>query len=416
VQVVKRGVEPSPPDMNTFNGQRVLLMPRDVSFEQLLVGPGSSLTKFVGLSYCVDYSWLASVVPLSASLTLYVYNNHGQCEEPLPEFRAGSGRRRTVRVGDRTLDVVLVGGDGAAMHAKLWLLWFGADLLRVVVGSCNLTSDDCHTMAQQLWACDFSRTAQQTPSSEFGELLLEFVQRLDGAAEEEVATALQGFDFGTTDARLVMSVPGVVDASSAHRYGHMRLRELVRSCGVAPHGVVIQAAAVGNFSRGWFDDFCASCTGASGDVDIRLLYPSRATAMRALETSAAPICIKFLHGDRKWLMPQLWDHVDSQCYHCKSVFDARGQWVCISSHNINPNSWGTINGRTGHLLMKNFELGVFLQGDGSVAAHFIPLMLPYAVGAEPWVLDVELVQQAIEKTATPFRFHYCQLQLELAPQ
>lgn len=188
-----------------------------------LVRPESLVAALV-TSFTEDVEWVLSVIPPTIPITLVRH-----WEEP---DREGEVRiSRNIRVIHPPLALPGFGGGQAMrakMHAKLMLLRYRDNTLRVVVTSANLAQPDYELVGQTVWYQDFPKKQQkssgQQPASPFEETLTQFLVALK--ADEGF---LREYDFSKAAADLVVSVPGFHRGKhKMDAVGHTRLRALLR--------------------------------------------------------------------------------------------------------------------------------------------------------------------------------------------
>ena len=171
------------------------------------------------------------------------------------------------------------------MHIKLYLFRFERTL-RVCICSSNPTIMSWDFQRENFWIQDFPICANDetgellpAPKTEFGSYLQDVMQHLRAtencASSFALGAKMVAVDFSNAKAKLVASIPGTWN-TDANRFGHMRLREIIREVGwsVANNRdshIHLQSGSLGtNLDHlPFFDDFLLSLDGASAlDVPI----------------------------------------------------------------------------------------------------------------------------------------------------
>lgn len=133
------------------------------------------------------------------------------------------------------------------MHSKCALV-FSPTQLRLMITTANYINIDWENKTQAVWFQDFPLKASSDydggrSSGEFEDSLVEYFEAVGGF---DVA-ALRKFNFSSARGRLVASVPGYHSGDAINKWGHMRLRRLLRDVAVAPRfdSVVSQFSSMG---------------------------------------------------------------------------------------------------------------------------------------------------------------------------
>jgi len=121
------------------------------------------------------------------------------------------------------------------------------------------------------------------------------------------------FDFSKAKVKLVGSVPGYFHGE---KYGHLRLRQLLKGIKIEDHNAPIeyQASSVGNIEANWLEEFLFSLTGTNQAIKVpfnsevgplthppfRIIYPSAITAIQSLEHTLATIAVKYSDNSKKY--------------------------------------------------------------------------------------------------------------------
>ena len=192
-------------------------------------------------------------------------------------------------------------------HMKVILIRF-ADRLRVVISSSNLYIPDWTEFSQSVWMQVFSSTLvtlqdfffvnngnNYTPKRldvEFQQQLKEIL-RFSKCPEDRIVNLLENVCFRNVSVRLVISAPNVYNKRLMGKYGHLRLREIIRDLNafyaITNHPVTHFApilslcSSVGSPSLNWLQSILASCNGGmeypeKGKIEdfFHLVFPTTA--------------------------------------------------------------------------------------------------------------------------------------------
>lgn len=314
------------------------------------------------------------------------------------------------------------------MHSKLWLLSF-PDCLRVVVSSANMCYHDWHSYTQVIWIQDFPKrrssstgpannssntVATTTTDCHFRDELINFwnISTLGIPSKW-----IDQYDFSGAKAHLVTSVPGYHSGLDLNRYGHMRIRSLLkRNVFSTPlekqplSSCYFQASSIGALDMRWLEEVGASCfihvPETRARNGLKIVFPSESTVKQSkLGTRGAGMII--LRKDT-YLSPKFPKHLlcdyNSNQYsqdghlahskifvHCDSSHTA--QWIYVGSHNFSGAALGRLQKKGTQLCCSNYEVGIVLLKDLSQAnTCHLPFKIPvdpYDANTVPHLLDCE---------------------------
>ena len=392
----------------------------------------------------VGLAWLLAPAELAGATEVHLHNYMIDLDWMVEECPALGAFRGRVRVfyGDG----VAPGSDAArgsnweclyppheqfGTHHSKGIVIIRPSLLTVHVTTANFIFSDWNNKTNATWSGHFPRldAAPAAPADGFGADLLAYYSavqaigaapppawRVGGRAgarppseQEKQAFArlslewVRQYDYAGARARLVASVPGTSAGSAAgrhsgaalHRWGHMRLRELLAAEGLADRfedsSLVLQfssLSSVGNDTK-WLKELVQSLCGGDGAMPrLRVLFPTRDQVRDSLEGWAAGCSIPCNPENAEKLRARLnelsgqsnlarmcgWDGAGrgvagaadraAAVPHIKTYarFNDDGElaWALLSSNNLSQAAWGKLEKNGAQLYVKSYELGVLV--------------------------------------------------------
>ncbi|CAM9293640.1 unnamed protein product [Scytosiphon promiscuus] len=184
-------------------------------------------------------------------------------------------------------------------HAKMIILKFPAGV-RVVVLTANFVSTDVRGKSQGVWYQEFP--LRQAESCDFEESLVGYLDHVGGPAAD-FGRSLRHFDFRAARVALVPTVPGTGKnrhkGPHLHKYGHMRVRELLsrenRAGGGAKrlkeggHKVIFQFSSLASLTKNpnaWLSELLASFMPSTSNQKQEAVGSRRGAAAAAASTGA----------------------------------------------------------------------------------------------------------------------------------
>ena len=191
-------------------------------------------------NYMYDFSWLRRECPYLSQLRRMTIIHHARGSAESAEMEAS-------KPPNAVLHAPLLPVPYGTMHSKCALV-FSPTQLRLMITTANYINIDWENKTQAVWFQDFPLKASSDydggrSSGEFEDSLVEYFEAVVGF---DVA-ALRKFNFSSARGRLVASVPGYHSGDAINKWGHMRLRRLLRDVAVAPRfdSVVSQFSSMG---------------------------------------------------------------------------------------------------------------------------------------------------------------------------
>lgn len=172
-------------------------------------------------NYMTDFPWLLRECPYLNELRRITVIHHAR--EP-----GDDSQLKATKPPNAVLHAPPLPIPFGTMHSKFALI-FSPTQLRVMITTANYIAIDWENKTQAVWNQDFQlKTASGhdsgRSSGEFEDSLVEYCEAVGGFD----VGALQKFDFSSARGRLVASVPGYHSGDVINKWGHMRLRTLLR--------------------------------------------------------------------------------------------------------------------------------------------------------------------------------------------
>ena len=278
------------------------------------------------------------------------------------------------------------------MHAKLMLIKYTTNILRIAITSANLIPFDWGFITQTIWVIDIDRTRARSavpPStqSNFGADLAEFVGRLippQNAWIRELGFWIDSINQTVPpEISLVASVPGTFYGQNALKYGQLRLRELVRN--FSPGLVQYQMSSIGKLETQFKTDFIQSI----GASPFKIVFPTFNDAVSLDGKENIFLNQKNSISVKPFLTPLTWTserrHAlnHSKCIHADA-------WMYYGSHNLSMPAWGRFDSDRTTFRVASFELGIFIEKTRNMTLN-VPWNIqsdPQPMTCDPWMHDV----------------------------
>ncbi|KAG3115967.1 hypothetical protein PI124_g7170 [Phytophthora idaei] len=265
----------------------------------------------------------------------------------------------------------------------------------VAIFTANFLSNDWNTKTQGLWYQDFGlkvladsedeeKEAVAGRSGDFEADLVHYLSSL-GAPVKLFCGELKRFDFSTARVALVPSVPGVHKGKDMEKYGHLRVRKLLKMYKIPPtdNPLICQFSSLGSLDEKWlFGEFAESFLPRKKNISptsmpvqaLHIIWPSVEDVRNSLEGwnsgRSIPCPLKnmkpFLHKYlRKWMPPSEL-HRQNAMPHIKSYArfnpsdDKAGEldWAIVTSSNLSKAAWGALQKNKTQFMIRSYELGV----------------------------------------------------------
>ncbi|XP_075007403.1 tyrosyl-DNA phosphodiesterase 1 isoform X1 [Calonectris borealis] len=393
-------------------------------------------------NYCIDVEWLVRQYPQEfRKKPLLII--HGEKRESKAELLAQARPYENISFCQAKLDIAF-----GTHHTKMMLLLY-EEGLRVVIHTSNLIADDWHQKTQGIWLSPlYPRLPQGTTGSagesetNFKSDLISYLMAYNSPALKEWIDLIQEHDLSETRVYLLGSTPGRYQGSDKEKWGHLRLRKLLKehSSSIPAQEswpVVGQFSSIGSMgadgSKWLCSEFQESLVAASSsvtnflkcDVPVHLVYPTVNNVRQSLEGYPAggslPYSIQtaqkqlWLHSYfHKWsaeisgrshAMPHI------KTYMRPSPDFQKIAWFLVTSANLSKAAWGALEKNGTQLMIRSYELGVLflpsafgldkgyfhvrrkmLSESNDSATYFpVPYDLPpeqYGSKDQPWIWNI----------------------------
>ncbi|XP_053553544.1 tyrosyl-DNA phosphodiesterase 1 [Bombina bombina] len=404
-----------------------------------------TLVSSVQFNYCIDIPWLVKQYP-EEFRTKPLLIVHGEKRESKARLHEEAHPYENIRLCQAKLDIAY-----GTHHTKMMLLLY-TEGLRVVIHTSNLIHDDWHQKTQGIWLSPvFPRLPEGSAASagesatHFRSALVDYLASYKSPSLKEWTDIIKQHDFSEARVCLVASTPGRFQGIEKEKWGHFRLRKLLRENaslidGVEAWPVIGQFSSIGSMGTDktkWLhSEFLESLTtfgkGVKSlqkkDARLHLIYPSVDNVRTSLEGYPAggslPYGIQtaqkqpWLHSYfHKWkadtsgrsnAMPHI------KTYMRLSPDCQKLAWFIVTSANLSKAAWGSLEKNGTQLFIRSYELGVlflpsafdvgsstfnvkvniYRNNEDSLNAFPVPYDLPpehYSSKDRPWVWNIPYV-------------------------
>ncbi|XP_053331170.1 tyrosyl-DNA phosphodiesterase 1 [Spea bombifrons] len=361
-----------------------------------------TLESSVQFNYCIDVPWLVKQYPEEfRKKPLLVV--HGEKQESKAKLHEAAHPYEHIRLCQAKLDIAF-----GTHHTKMMLLLY-KEGLRVVIHTSNLIHGDWDQKTQGIWLSPLYRRIQEGASISAGESatnfradLISYLASYNSPTLREWMEIIKQHDLSETRAYLVGSTPGRFQGVEREKWGHLRLRKLLREHTTPVPGqqdwpVIGQFSSIGSMGADktkWLhSEFRESLgtlgKGAKADIPLHLIYPSVDNVRTSLEGYPAggslpygiqtaqkqPWLHSYFHrwkaetSGRSSAMPHI------KTYMRTSPDFQELAWFLVTSANLSKAAWGCFEKSGAQMFIRSYELGV--------------LFLPSAFGSETGTFSVK---------------------------
>ncbi|NXX96737.1 TYDP1 phosphodiesterase, partial [Centropus bengalensis] len=401
-----------------------------------------TLVSSAQFNYCIDVAWLVRQYPQEfRKKPLLIV--HGEKRESKAELLAQARPYENISFCQAKLDIAF-----GTHHTKMMLLLY-EEGLRVVIHTSNLIADDWHQKTQGMWVSPlYPRLPRGTTGSagesetNFKSDLISYLMAYNSPALKEWTDLIQEHDLSETRVYLLGSTPGRYQGSDKEKWGHLRLRKLLKEhASLIPAQeswpIVGQFSSIGSMgadgSKWLFPEFQESLVAAGSratdllkcDVPIHLVYPTVNNVRQSLEGYPAGGSLPY---SIQTAQKQLWLHsyfhkwsaeVSGRSHampHIKTYMRLSPDfqkiaWFLVTSANLSKAAWGALEKNGTQLMIRSYELGVLflpsafgldkgyfrvkgkmLPKSSDSATYFpVPYDLPpepYGSKDQPWIWNI----------------------------
>ncbi|KGL93773.1 Tyrosyl-DNA phosphodiesterase 1 [Charadrius vociferus] len=393
-------------------------------------------------NYCIDVGWLVRQYPqeFRKKPLLLV---HGEKRESKAELLAQARPYENISFCQAKLDIAF-----GTHHTKMMLLLY-EEGLRVVIHTSNLIAEDWHQKTQGIWLSPlYPRLPQGTTGSagesetNFKSDLISYLMAYNSPTLKEWIDLIQEHDLSETRVYLLGSTPGRYQGSDKEKWGHLRLRKLLKEHASSIPAqeswpVVGQFSSIGSMgadgSKWLCSEFQESLVAAGSsvtslikcDVPIHLVYPTVNNVRQSLEGYPAGGSLPY---SIQTAQKQLWLHsyfhkwsaeVSGRSHampHIKTYMRPSPDfqkiaWFLVTSANLSKAAWGALEKNGTQLMIRSYELGVlflpsafglekgyfrvrgktFSESNDSATYFPVPYDLPpeqYGNKDQPWIWNI----------------------------
>ncbi|XP_063804694.1 tyrosyl-DNA phosphodiesterase 1 isoform X1 [Pseudophryne corroboree] len=404
-----------------------------------------TLVSSVQFNYCIDVAWLVAQYPeeFRRKPLLIV---HGEKQQSKAKLHEDAHPYENVRLCQARLDMAF-----GTHHTKMMLLLY-EEGLRVVIHTSNLIRDDWHQKTQGIWMSPLYPRLPEGSSSLAGESLTNFRADLvaylasyNSPSLKEWMDVIKQHNLSETRVYLVGSTPGRYQGNDKEKWGHFRVRKLLREkaspiAGAESWPVLGQFSSIGSMGADktkWLhSEFSESLktlgkgvkTLQNTENPLQLIYPSVDNVRTSLEGYPAggslpygiqtaqkqPWLHSYFHrwkaetSGRSRAMPHI------KTYMRVSPDCQKLAWFLVTSANLSKAAWGSLEKNGTQLFIRSYELGVlflpsafgfdsgtfhvkaniYARNDDAKGAFPVPFDLPpehYAGRDRPWVWNIPYV-------------------------
>ncbi|KAJ7345096.1 hypothetical protein JRQ81_001046 [Phrynocephalus forsythii] len=399
-----------------------------------------TLVSSAQFNYCIDVEWLVKQYPKEfRDRPLLIV--HGEKRESKAELHEQAHPYKNVRLCQAKLDIAF-----GTHHTKMMLLEY-KEGLRVVIHTSNLIDDDWYQKTQGIWLSPLypklpcgAHASEGESHTKFKSDLISYLKSYNSPSLLEWVEIIKQHDLSETRVYLLASTPGRYQNNEKEKWGHLRLRKILREHAAAipdqdSWPVIGQFSSIGSMgadqSKWLCSEFRESLASlgnptrpqTSCDIPIHLIYPTVENVRQSLEGYPAGGSLPY---SMQTAQKQLWLHTffhkwsaeTSGCSHAmphiKTYMRASPDfqkiaWFLVTSANLSKAAWGAFEKNGSQLMIRSYELGVlFLPSefgldtgyfqvkestfsDGSGLSFPVPYDLPpekYASKDRPWIWNI----------------------------
>ncbi|XP_061071981.1 tyrosyl-DNA phosphodiesterase 1 [Conger conger] len=402
-----------------------------------------TLKESVQFNYCFDIPWMVQQYPPEFR-DKPVMIVHGEKRESKARLIQQAQPYGHIRFCQAKLDIAF-----GTHHTKMMLLWY-EEGFRVVILTSNLIRADWYQKTQGLWLSPlYPRLPEDSPASAgesptyFKRDLVEYLEAYRSPELAEWIERIKEHDLSETRVYLIGSAPGRYQGADMERWGHLRLRKLLREntrpiLGEEAWPIIGQFSSIGSMGidkTKWlaaeFQQTLATLgsakkSSASSETTLHLVYPSVDNVRTSLEGYPAGGSLPY---SIQTAQRQLWLH--SYFHRWSSESSGRGHamphiktymrtspdftelaWFLVTSANLSKAAWGGLEKNNTQIMVRSYELGVLylpsafnmtkftiqknpFPATSSSSSFPVPIDLPpqrYSSKDQPWIWNIPYTQ------------------------
>ncbi|XP_015278745.1 PREDICTED: tyrosyl-DNA phosphodiesterase 1 [Gekko japonicus] len=348
-----------------------------------------TLVSSAQFNYCIDVEWLINQYPKEfRDKPLLIV--HGEKRESKADLHNQAKPYQNVRLCQAKLDIAF-----GTHHTKMMLLCY-EEGLRVVIHTSNLIEDDWYQKTQGIWLSPLYPKLPPGTLGSAGESctnfksdLITYLMSYKSPTLNEWVEVIKQHDLSETRVYLVGSTPGRYQNNEKEKWGHPRLRKLLKDHATQVPDedswpVIGQFSSIGSMGADQSKWLCSEfrqslvTLGNSAksltnrEVPINLIYPTVDNVRQSLEGYPAGGSLPY---SIQTAQKQLWLH----SYFHKWSAETSGRshamphiktymrvspdfqeiaWFLVTSANLSKAAWGAFEKNGAQLMIRSYELGV----------------------------------------------------------
>ncbi|XP_060117545.1 tyrosyl-DNA phosphodiesterase 1 isoform X2 [Heteronotia binoei] len=348
-----------------------------------------TLVSSAQFSYIIDVEWLIKQYPeeFRNKPLLIVHGEKGESKANLHEQ---AKPYKNVRFCQAKLDIPY-----GTHHTKMMLLYY-EEGLRVVIHTANLTENEWDLKTQGLWLSPLypklppgTQEFAGESSTNFKSDLITYLMSYESRVFNEWIEIIEQHDLSKTSVYLVGSSPGRYINNDKEKWGHLRLRKLLKDHAMEVPGediwpVIGQFSSIASLGADQSKWLCSefrqslATLGNSAEsltdqeVPIHLIYPTVKNVRQSLEGYSAGNSLSYgIQNAEKqlWLCSYFhkWSAETSgrskAMPHIKTYMRVSSDfqkiaWFLLTSANLSKGAWGKFEKHGTQLMIRSYELGV----------------------------------------------------------
>ncbi|XP_077179567.1 tyrosyl-DNA phosphodiesterase 1 [Paroedura picta] len=399
-----------------------------------------TLVSSAQFNYCIDVEWLINQYPKEfRDKPLLIV--HGEKRESKADLLDQAKPYKNVCLCQAKLDIAF-----GTHHTKMMLLCY-EEGLRVVIHTSNLIKEDWYQKTQGIWLSPLYPKLPPGTLGSAGESrtnfksdLITYLMSYKSPTLNEWADVIKQHDLSETRVYLVGSTPGRYQNNEKEKWGHLRLRKLLKDHAMQVPDedswpVVGQFSSIGSMGADQSKWLCSEFRQSlvtlgnsvksltNQEVPINLIYPTVDNVRQSLEGYPAGGSLPY---SIQTAQKQLWLH----SYFHKWSAETSGRshamphiktymrvapdfqkiaWFLVTSANLSKAAWGAFEKNGTQLMIRSYELGVLflpsefgldtdyfqvkesLLSDEPALAFPVPYDLPpekYESKDRPWIWNI----------------------------
>ncbi|KAG1654465.1 Tyrosyl-DNA phosphodiesterase 1 [Nymphon striatum] len=405
---------------------------RSIYISEILSPENGTLVASVQFNYIIDIPWLIQKYPSEfRSKPLLIV--HGQKEGSMQALIKSAADYSNISFCQAKLEIAF-----GTHHTKMMFLHY-KDGFKVVIHTANLVEQDWNKRTQGVWISEkYQQMSDEDTSSgdsdtHFKQDLIEYISCYRNLKLKPWIELIKKYDFSSTKVHLIASVPGRFRDNEKHRFGHLKLRKILKESGPKKDLVDTSWHIIGQFSsigslgkdasqwlRGeWLTSLSTTkeTVNPGHNINLKLVFPSVDDVRLSLEGYPAGVSLpyskntaikqlylnSYLHRWKSELHGRTHASPHIKSYMRVSSDDKELAWFLITSANLSKAAWGALEKNGTQLMIRSYELGVLfvpqsfkrssfevLNNGSQTSAFMIPFDLPlskYTSKEKPWTWD-----------------------------